>query len=547
MAITDNNLRSTRFAQKPAGDFVTNKQVSENIVADFKRLVTEINTIVGSDITGGGTQNYIPKWDTAAGDNIGNSLLFDNGTTIQMGGTGALPSALFALTSTTQGFLAPRMTTAQRDAIAAPATGLWIYNTTTSLFNYYDGTWQTVDSSTTADTLAQVLASGNDTGGSTIIYNAGLLGIATFNIQPISWTVNSSNPAFAGLEYSSDFSANYSARSLVDKGYTDSLWTKSGTNIYNGNSGNVGIGTVNPTQKLQVGERTSGASATPDAISIGSSFGNSVANSMKLWVYDDAGGTRMGLGVSSGQFNYFGGGTSFAHTFYHSTGATSPLAIFDGGGWNTFGSASISNGTRLLIQGSGVTSATFTAKFSSSTTEYFFLRDDKRIVYTDGNEASGKVLTSDANGVGTWESVSSTSTFTPTVTLVGGAGNVVPVYSTNTGRYTKIGNTIFVDIWLTGDGGAEGAGTGQVNIALPFTSSASHPDGRAIAGVAINGSSEVDIYGTIAGATSTITLWSRAVVSILGTNVQTADIAAWPGSGQSSTTRSIRLKFFYEI
>jgi hypothetical protein len=61
------------------------------------------------------------------------------------------------------------------------------------------------------------------------------------------------------------------------------------------------------------------------------------------------------------------------------------------------------------------------------------------------------------------------------MTLVGGAGNTVPVYSTNTGRYTRVGNTIFVNVYLTGDGGAEGAGTGQINIALPITASASFP------------------------------------------------------------------------
>lgn len=72
-------------------------------------------------------------------------------------------------------------------------------------------------------------------------------------------------------------------------------------------------------------------------------------------------------------------------------------------------------------------------------------------------------------------------TFTPTVTLVGGAGNTVPVYSTNTGRYIRNGNQVSVEILLTGDGGAEGAGTGVINVALPFTANATSaqpfPDG----------------------------------------------------------------------
>lgn len=54
--------------------------------------------------------------------------------------TGAAPdpSAMLDITSTDKGFLAPRL--ADHLTIAAPATGLLVYNTTTSTFWYYDGT-----------------------------------------------------------------------------------------------------------------------------------------------------------------------------------------------------------------------------------------------------------------------------------------------------------------------------------------------------------------------------------------------------------------------
>ncbi len=39
----------------------------------------------------------------------------------------------------TKGMLAPRLTSTERDAIASPADGLWIYNKTTHKFQYYDG------------------------------------------------------------------------------------------------------------------------------------------------------------------------------------------------------------------------------------------------------------------------------------------------------------------------------------------------------------------------------------------------------------------------
>ena len=60
-------------------------------------------------------------------------------------------AAILELASTSKGFLPPRMTTAERDGISTPATGLVIYNTTTNcvqLFNgalWFDTCTQTTD------------------------------------------------------------------------------------------------------------------------------------------------------------------------------------------------------------------------------------------------------------------------------------------------------------------------------------------------------------------------------------------------------------------
>ena len=51
-------------------------------------------------------------------------------------------SSILDLTSNSQGLLTPRMTTDQRNLISNPATGLLIYNITTSGFNYYDAGWK---------------------------------------------------------------------------------------------------------------------------------------------------------------------------------------------------------------------------------------------------------------------------------------------------------------------------------------------------------------------------------------------------------------------
>ena len=49
------------------------------------------------------------------------------------------PAAMLDVLSTNKGFLPPRMTMAQRGAIASPAVGLVIYNTTTNCLNFYIG------------------------------------------------------------------------------------------------------------------------------------------------------------------------------------------------------------------------------------------------------------------------------------------------------------------------------------------------------------------------------------------------------------------------
>ena len=62
-----------------------------------------------------------------------------NGKVIVGASSAASSSAVLEASSTTQGFLPPRMTSTQRDAIASPAEGLLIYNTTTKSIEAYTG------------------------------------------------------------------------------------------------------------------------------------------------------------------------------------------------------------------------------------------------------------------------------------------------------------------------------------------------------------------------------------------------------------------------
>ena len=67
--------------------------------------------------------------------------LYNDGTNVMIGTTTAEPSSALTVASTSQGILLPKMTLAQRDAIANPASGLLIFQTdNTPGFYYHDGT-----------------------------------------------------------------------------------------------------------------------------------------------------------------------------------------------------------------------------------------------------------------------------------------------------------------------------------------------------------------------------------------------------------------------
>ncbi len=62
--------------------------------------------------------------------------------------SGMEETAQLELNSTDKGFLPPRMTTAQKNAISSPATGLMVYDTTLNKLCVYTGSaWETITSS----------------------------------------------------------------------------------------------------------------------------------------------------------------------------------------------------------------------------------------------------------------------------------------------------------------------------------------------------------------------------------------------------------------
>jgi hypothetical protein len=89
-----------------------------------------------------GSSSTSQRWGTIYSLNVDTSTSLSSVRHI-VGSPNSDQSAIFLVNSTTQGVLMPRMTTAQRDAIATPSVSLLIYNTTTNKYEYNNTPLQT--------------------------------------------------------------------------------------------------------------------------------------------------------------------------------------------------------------------------------------------------------------------------------------------------------------------------------------------------------------------------------------------------------------------
>lgn len=122
-------------ASTTEGPYAVSIGVDSNVDGNLSISLGYNNEVIGSNSIAIGSNLSV------TGDNI-----LALGTTSHSVGIGTtVPSAKSALdiTSTTKGFLPPRMTTVQRDAIATPPAGLMLFNTTDTKLQCYDGAvWQ---------------------------------------------------------------------------------------------------------------------------------------------------------------------------------------------------------------------------------------------------------------------------------------------------------------------------------------------------------------------------------------------------------------------
>jgi hypothetical protein len=154
----------------------------QSVVVGVGQTPTVSGNFIALTVALSGTLNYLPKF-TPSGNTIGDSSIYDNGTSVSIGTASPSASSLLQLDSTNKGLLQPRMTTIQRDAITSPAEGLRIYNTTTKKENFYNGTsWIELQENIVNGTLnkvAKFTPNGTAVGDSSITDTGSLVTISS--------------------------------------------------------------------------------------------------------------------------------------------------------------------------------------------------------------------------------------------------------------------------------------------------------------------------------------------------------------------------------
>jgi hypothetical protein len=130
------------------------------------------------------------------------------------------------------------------------------------------------------------------------------------------------------------------------------------------------------------------------------------------------------------------------------------------------------------------------------------------------------------------------TSYTPTVTSSVG-GDTIPVYTTNSALYSRIGDTVFIQVFLTGDGGAEGNGSGDLRIALPVAVGASDLGILRGNGIRLNNAT----YYTILANPVVGQSYFRLFYIDPATNTQNVVTPTL----QNNATRTIQISFFYRV
>ena len=144
-----NNITGSNnvFFGRNAGRYISDGSTA-NAITDNSIYIGHTTKALANNQT---NQIVIGYQTTGLGSNttvLGNSSTLTTAIygSLLLGTTSTTASALLSMVSTTQGFLQPVMTTTQKNAIASPATGLSVYDSTVNTLSFYNGSsWSLVN------------------------------------------------------------------------------------------------------------------------------------------------------------------------------------------------------------------------------------------------------------------------------------------------------------------------------------------------------------------------------------------------------------------
>ncbi len=426
---------------------------------------------------------------------------FSQGVAINATNADPDASAILDLTSVTKGLLAPRMTATQRAAITSPATGLLVYQTdgTTGFYYYTGSAWQQIGGSylTGSGSIGQAAfwsSAGGLSGDNAFTWDNTnkRLGVGTTAPNAalhIAATGSQDGNFLATGEYGSGAGIPitgagyrmmwYPKKAAFRVGYVNgSQWDDASIGPYS-----IAMGQHNIASSLvstALGDHTQATNSFSTATGSYTTASGNCSTAMGQSTIASGGfSTAMGQGTTAsagystatGRATTASGSYSTAMGAYASTNAKSGSFVIGDWSTSTEMNASANNemsmrfdGGYRLFSNSALTDGLFISSggnvglgITSPTNK---LEVAGQVKITGGSPAAGKVLTSDANGLATWETPAASGSTLDAAYNYGGAGSGRTI-TANAGAVTVSGVDGFLATGTINSGTipATGAGT----------------------------------------------------------------------------------------
>ena len=336
---------------------------------------------------------------------------------VNSNGASADNSAMLDVSSTNKGMLIPRMTTAQRNAISSPATGLMVFDTDENNFYFYDGSnWTLINSGSVKWNL-----SGNNITAADTTYSVGV-GTTTpsgvFEVATVKHNgTYGSNECTGGTASASSTYGTYGAANAFDNN-TSTYWLNN-NDLPSTLQYDFGQSNTKRIAKYRIYYNDPTSSMDHSA----NNWTFEASNDGSSWTTLD---TRSGEGWSTNGWQEYTCSNTTLYRYYR-------LNISDNAGSSDnyvqineveMMEENLSNDATLFVNdnkvGIGTSSPSATLDVAGT------------MKLTDGNEGSGKILVSDASGNASW---------TDGATVNGGGWTLSGNYIYNSSDSVGIGTT----------------------------------------------------------------------------------------------------------